>query len=103
MAQTKRSHRPHIRTAHAHATGSSRPPDSPADVAKPRWTPVQRVTLAVVCVATAMLMLDIAVVNTALPAMAREFDAGMTSLKWVIDGYTPVSYTHLTLPTKRIV
>ena len=28
----------------------------------------QRWTLAVVCAATAMLMLDIAVVNTALPA-----------------------------------
>ncbi|GAA4677098.1 MFS transporter [Gordonia humi] len=49
---------------------------------------VQRVTTAVVCAATAMLMLDIAVVNTALPAMAREFDAGMGALKWVVDGYT---------------
>lgn len=35
-----------------------------------------------------MLMLDIAVVNTALPAMAREFGAGMGALKWVVDGYT---------------
>lgn len=49
---------------------------------------IQRVTLAVVCLATAMLMLDIAIVNTALPAMAREFDAGMSALKWVVDGYT---------------
>ncbi|KXT57608.1 MULTISPECIES: MFS transporter [Gordonia] len=48
----------------------------------------QTMTTAVVCAATAMLMLDIAVVNTALPAMAREFDAGMASLKWVVDGYT---------------
>lgn len=45
-------------------------------------------TLAVVCAATAMLMLDIAVVNTALPAVAREFGAGMSALKWVVDGYT---------------
>lgn len=48
----------------------------------------QRLTLAVVCAATAVLMLDIAVVNTALPAMAREFGAGMGALKWVVDGYT---------------
>ena len=32
---------------------------------------VQRATLAVVCVATAILMLDIAVVNTALPSIGR--------------------------------
>ncbi|MFW0792639.1 MFS transporter [Gordonia sp. CPCC 205515] len=48
----------------------------------------QKITLAVLCTATAMLMLDIAVVNTALPSMAREFDADLNSLKWVIDGYT---------------
>ncbi|WP_298442268.1 MFS transporter [Gordonia sp. (in: high G+C Gram-positive bacteria)] len=53
-----------------------------------RFTRTQRVTLAVVCTATAMLMLDIAVVNTALPAIAREFGAGMSALKWVVDGYT---------------
>ncbi|QKT09201.1 MFS transporter [Gordonia sp. X0973] len=35
-----------------------------------------------------MLMLDIAVVNTALPAMAREFGADLNGLKWVVDGYT---------------
>ncbi|GAA3035373.1 MFS transporter [Gordonia defluvii] len=53
-----------------------------------RFTRSQRITLAVVCAATAMLMLDIAVVNTALPAMAREFTADLNSLKWVVDGYT---------------
>ncbi|WP_081622495.1 MFS transporter [Jongsikchunia kroppenstedtii] len=53
-----------------------------------KFTVGQRITLAVVCVATAMLMLDIAIVNTAIPAITREFDAGMGALKWVIDGYT---------------
>lgn len=53
-----------------------------------RMTRAQKITLAVLCTATAMLMLDIAVVNTALPAMAREFGADLNSLKWVIDGYT---------------
>ena len=45
-------------------------------------------TLAVVCLATAMLMLDIAVVNTALPHIARDLDAGLTGLQWVVDAYT---------------
>lgn len=53
-----------------------------------KFTSTQRITLAVVCVATAMLMLDIAVVNTAIPAITRQFDAGMGAIKWVIDGYT---------------
>ncbi|MBA4023984.1 MAG: MFS transporter [Gordonia sp.] len=49
---------------------------------------VRRATLVVVCVTTAMLMLDIAVVNTALPSIAVDLDAGMTSLQWVVDAYT---------------
>ncbi|WHU48804.1 MFS transporter [Gordonia sp. L191] len=53
-----------------------------------RFTATQRVTLLVACAATAMLMLDIAVVNTALPSIARDFDADFTSIKWIVDGYT---------------
>lgn len=49
---------------------------------------VKRATLAVVCVTTAMLMLDIAVVNTALPSIAVDLDAGLGALQWVVDAYT---------------
>ena len=48
----------------------------------------QRWTLLVVCAATAMLMLDIAVVNTALSDIAADLDAGLTGLQWVVDAYT---------------
>src|SRR4051794_30313693 len=48
----------------------------------------QRATLAVVCATTAMLMLDIAVVNTALPHMARSLHATLSGLQWVVDAYT---------------
>ena len=48
----------------------------------------QRWTLLIVCAATAMLMLDIAVVNTALSAIAADLDAGLTGLQWVVDAYT---------------
>ncbi len=45
-------------------------------------------TLIVVSVATFMLLLDITVVNTALPAISEDLDASFTDLQWVIDAYT---------------
>ena len=48
----------------------------------------QRWTLAVVCAATAMLMLDIAVVNTALSRIAEDLQTGLNGLQWVVDAYT---------------
>src|SRR5947209_19783709 len=45
-------------------------------------------TLAVVSLATAMLMLDIAVVNTAISDMGRDLHTGLNGLKWVVDAYT---------------
>ena len=49
---------------------------------------VKRGTLAVVCLATAVLMLDIAVVNTALPHIASDLHASLSGLQWVVDAYT---------------
>ncbi len=48
----------------------------------------QRWTLAVVCAATMMLMLDIAVVNTALSRIAEDLGTGLSGLQWVVDAYT---------------
>ena len=45
-------------------------------------------TLLVVSVATFMLLLDITVVNTALPAIEEDLNASFTELQWVIDAYT---------------
>ena len=47
----------------------------------------QRWTLAVVSAATAMLMLDIAVVNTALSRIAEDLNTGLSGLQWVVDAY----------------
>ena len=44
-------------------------------------------TLLLVCVATFMLLLDITVVNVALPAIQADLDAGLSSLQWVVDAY----------------
>ena len=44
-------------------------------------------TLVVVCVAIFMLLLDITVVNVALPDIQRELDANFSDTQWVIDAY----------------
>jgi EmrB/QacA subfamily drug resistance transporter len=48
----------------------------------------RRGTLSVACLATAMLMLDIAVVNSALPRVGRDLHAGLTGVQWIVDAYT---------------
>src|SRR5690348_7347002 len=55
------------------------------------------VTVAVACLATAMLMLDVSVINTALSKNAHGLDTGLNGLQWVIDAYTiPLAATVLT-------
>ncbi|MBI5105827.1 MAG: MFS transporter [Solirubrobacterales bacterium] len=44
-------------------------------------------TLGAVCVATFMLLLDITVVNVALPDIQRDLDASFQDLQWVVDAY----------------
>ncbi len=43
--------------------------------------------LTVVCVAVFMLLLDITVVNVALPNIQKELDTSFTELQWVVDAY----------------
>ncbi len=45
-------------------------------------------TLLAVSVATFMLLLDITVVNTALPSIQKDLSASFTDLQWVVDAYT---------------
>ncbi len=45
-------------------------------------------TLIAVSVATFMLLLDITVVNTALPSIAKDLGASFNDLQWVVDAYT---------------
>jgi EmrB/QacA subfamily drug resistance transporter len=44
--------------------------------------------LIIVCVAIFMLLLDITVVNVALPDIQKELHASFTDLQWVVDAYT---------------
>jgi EmrB/QacA subfamily drug resistance transporter len=52
-----------------------------------RDTDRRRWTLIAVCVTTFMLLLDITIVNVALPQIQRHLDAGLTGLQWVVDAY----------------
>ncbi len=44
-------------------------------------------TLLAVCTATFMLLLDITIVNVALPAIERSLNASFSDLQWVVDAY----------------
>src|SRR3954451_19123519 len=55
------------------------------------------VTIAVACLATVMLMLDISVINTALSKIAHGLHTDLGGLQWVVDAYTlPLAATVLT-------
>ena len=43
--------------------------------------------LTIVCVAIFMLLLDITVVNVALPDIQKELKTSFTDLQWVVDAY----------------
>jgi EmrB/QacA subfamily drug resistance transporter len=48
----------------------------------PKWW-----TLTAVCLGVFMLLLDITIVNVALPDIQRQLDASLSDLQWVIDAY----------------
>jgi DHA2 family methylenomycin A resistance protein-like MFS transporter len=48
----------------------------------------QRATLIVACVGTFMTLLDVAIVNTALPSIQRGLHESFSQLQWVIDAYS---------------
>ena len=45
-------------------------------------------TLVAVCLATLMLLLDVTIVNVALPAIERDLHASFSDLQWVVDAYS---------------
>jgi EmrB/QacA subfamily drug resistance transporter len=47
-----------------------------------RWWP-----LVAICLGTFMLLVDVTIVSVALPSMAGDLHAGLSSLQWVVDAY----------------
>src|SRR3954469_16280380 len=44
-------------------------------------------TLGVVCIAVFMLLLDVTVVNVALPSIRKDLGSSFSDLQWVVDAY----------------
>src|SRR5918911_5718046 len=63
------------------------PATSNEQPATTEMTSPQRWTLFTVCLATFMYLLDITVVNVALPDIQRELHASLSDLQWVVDAY----------------
>lgn len=47
-----------------------------------KWLP-----LVTICLGAFILLVDVTIVNVALPSMASDLDAPFSALQWVIDGY----------------
>jgi DHA2 family methylenomycin A resistance protein-like MFS transporter len=54
-------------------------------------------TLVVMCVGMFLVLLDVTVVNVALPRLRADLGAGVGSLQWIVDGYA-VALASLMLP-----
>lgn len=50
---------------------------------QPAWLP-----LVAICLGYFLVILDVTVVNVAIPAIGTGLHAGVTALQWVVDGYT---------------
>src|SRR5215510_8658396 len=55
------------------------------------------VVLAVCCASIVVVVMDISIVNVALPAMRRDLHASVPGLQWTVDAYTLVLASFLVL------
>ena len=65
------------------ALGDSRAPSAPTNANPRRWT-----ALIFICVAQLMVVLDVTIVNIALPSAQQDLGASDASRQWVITAYT---------------
>jgi EmrB/QacA subfamily drug resistance transporter len=66
----------------AATTSAERTGSRPGGAGGGKWWP-----LAAVCIAVFMLLIDITVVNVALPSIQRQLGASFSALQWVVDAY----------------
>jgi EmrB/QacA subfamily drug resistance transporter len=72
--------------AHPDVPAAARPPGETTEGARR----CQRWTLAVVCLASALLLFNVTAPNVALPAIAAELSAGFNAQQWVLSAYAMV-------------
>ena len=73
---------PRGREAQTTAAQADSPPGLRLSTARGRWV------VAATVLGSGMAALDATVVGIALPAIGRNFHAGVTSVQWVVDAYT---------------
>ncbi|MFD8198207.1 MFS transporter [Streptomyces sp. NPDC003470] len=74
--------------AFAESAGGQEPEPSPGPAPAPgrrSWAP-----LLAVCAGYFMVILDVTVINVAVPVIGRELSASLTGIQWITDGYTLV-------------
>lgn len=82
-AQPRRTSDTTLRPAAGAGAGPLDPPVSPPEGADPkRWR-----ALAVSQLAAFMSLLDVSIVNVALPSIERDLGASAGSVQWVVSGY----------------
>ncbi len=64
---------------------SARRPGEIPDPGRGAWLP-----LLAVCAGYFMVILDVTVINVAVPVIGRELSASLTGIQWITDGYTLV-------------
>jgi EmrB/QacA subfamily drug resistance transporter len=78
--------------AGAPSNGSVAPsPDQPVETdaeAKARLDKADRIVLTIVCLAQFMVVLDISIVNVALPSIQRDLHFSAANLQWVVTAYS---------------
>lgn len=60
------------------------------DPTSPSSPPGRWLALVAVCLGTAMLLIDVTIVNVALPSISRDLGTGFDELQWVVDAYALV-------------
>ncbi|WP_377273514.1 MFS transporter [Peterkaempfera sp. SMS 1(5)a] len=60
-------------------------PQSAPESERRSWTP-----LLAVCAGYFMVILDVTIINVAVPVVGRELSASLTGIQWITDGYTLV-------------
>jgi len=82
------------RTSPAIASSAHRPDRNPA----PELSQRRRYgVLAICCTSIFVVVMDISIVNVALPAIRRDLHASVSSLQWTVDAYTLVLASFLVL------
>jgi EmrB/QacA subfamily drug resistance transporter len=63
--------------------------------------PRRRAILGVLCLSLLVVVIDNTILNTALPTLARDLPAGISSLQWIVDAYT-LCFAALLIPAGAI-